>query len=74
VLEKAVVSKKPIVHYYPHGDTRISLGYGATVLPADHPSERVPNTTWAETSPVIYIHPTDGSFETRNTLYRSFKE
>ena len=66
--------EKPTVHYYAHGATRISLGYGANILPKDHPSELVSNSDWANTSVVVFIHPTDGSFETRNTKYVPYKE
>lgn len=44
------------------------LGHSALVTPTNHPdTERVTNTTWAYTSPVVKIN-TNG-FETLNSIY-----
>lgn len=46
----------------------LQVGWGAQVIPLNHPSALVRNGGWAHTSPVLRINP-DGSFETQNHIY-----
>lgn len=45
------------------------IGSRTVVVPIDHPSEQVSNTTTVITSPVIRLGAW-GEFETENTIYR----
>lgn len=63
---------KPKVRYADVGF--VTPGFSATVLPLDHPSDTVSNTTWARTSPVqkiLYQSSNGPVFETLNTIYLS---
>ena len=63
---------KPVVHYAPSKDDMIVSGMSAYVFPVDHPSDYVSNETAVRTSTVVVVHE-DGSFETKNTLYKPLK-
>lgn len=61
---------KPKVRYIDVGF--VTVGDSALVLPLDHPSDTVSNTTWARTSPVqkiLYQASNGPVFETLNTVY-----
>lgn len=59
---------KPVVKYDADQEHFVRLGYKALVLPLNHPSSLVSNTTWVTTSPVVAVHE-HGKFETENTCY-----
>jgi len=59
---------KPTVHYTPTSVDIIKVGHSAFVVPVDHPSDLVSNTTFVKTSPVVKL--TDTGFETQNTIYQ----
>lgn len=63
---------KPVVHYAPSKYDVIVSGMSAYVLPVDHPSAYVSNEATVRTSTVVVVHE-DGSFETKNTLYKPLK-
>ena len=63
---------KPVVHYAPSKYDVIVSGMSAHVFPVDHPSAHVSNETAVRTSTVVVVHE-DGSFETKNTLYKPLK-
>ena len=63
---------KPVVHYAPSKYDVIVSGMSAYVLPVDHPGAYVSNETAVRTSTVVVVHE-DGSFETKNTLYKPLK-
>jgi len=58
---------KPTVHLK-GVDKKPVIGQSVLVLPIDHPSDLVSNTTYARTSDVVKIN-IDG-FETMNTIYK----
>jgi len=62
---------KPVVHFKEIGAS-IAIGSRAFVIPIDHPSDLVSNTTWVLTTPVqSFVSDGKGivSFETLNTRY-----
>lgn len=61
---------RPIVHYYIRSE-RLVIGEPAFVMPVDHPSPLVSNTTLARTSPVVWISSDRTLFDTLNTHYIS---
>lgn len=63
---------KAVVHYAPSKYDVIVSGMSAYVFPVDHPGALVSNETAVQTSPVVMVHE-DGSFETKNTLYKPLK-
>lgn len=63
---------KPVVHFAPSKYDVIVSGMSAYVLPVDHPSDHVSNEATVRTSTVVVVHE-DGSFETKNTLYKPLK-
>ena len=65
--------RKPVVLYRPTLADRIKVGMPAFVLPINHPSALVSNTTFIWTSPVQSVDEKHGEFETMNTLYRAKK-
>jgi hypothetical protein len=64
---------KPVVHYVPNKYQSINVGYGACIIPIDHQSYLVSNTTWAMTSQVIRYNRKTGEFETLNSIYKKVK-
>ena len=63
---------KPVVQYAPSKYDVIVSGMSAYIFPVDHPSNYVSNETAVRTSTVVVVHE-DGSFETKNTLYKPLK-
>ena len=61
---------KPIVNYKPSNIDFIQVGYRATVIPTNHPSDLVSNTKIALTTEVISYNKETGEFETLNTIYK----
>lgn len=76
MMIKVEIKVKPVVHYlaarfHKSSGSKDDLGW-AYVLPIDHPSKAVSNTTWAKTSPIIRFIEKNGyevGFETQNTIY-----
>lgn len=62
---------KPVVHY--KDGTYIVEGQRAEVVPVDHPDFRL-NGTVCWTSRVVKYDQATGNFETKNTIYRPYKE
>ena len=61
---------KPIVHYEIHKDNHIIDGYSAIIKPIDHPSDRVSNESFVQTTIVKNYNEEDHTFETVNTFYQ----
>jgi len=61
---------KPVVHYEIAHNNKIAVGDLAIIVPIDHPSGFVSNTTWSVTSEVIKYSEEDHLFETMNTVYQ----
>lgn len=62
-------SKKPTVLYDAKAPFVISKGRPAQVVPINHASELVSNTTTVLTSNVLKYESLSGIFETENTIY-----
>ena len=64
---------KPIVLYDSTAPSDIVVGRGAYVLPINHSSREVSNTTTVLTSKVVRYNKLSGEFETKNTIYKPIK-
>ena len=68
VTSEVSEKQKRVVHYKEASNVIL---YGrAIVLPIDHTSNLVTNTTYAITSPIVKVYPQSGDFETENSIYR----
>jgi len=64
-----IVREKPVVHYYPFGDSAIVTGNRARVISVDHPCVELNYGSWVNTSTVLEYDEVTGNFETMNTKY-----
>ena len=76
ILNDVTVTEKKVVHCRIHENLPIVVGRPAYINTYDHPdlsNRQIEEDNMAITSTVQHIYP-DGSFETKNTLYRPVQQ
>lgn len=65
---------KKVVHYHANSLGHVNVGHSAILAPVDHPdTDRVSNTTFSVTSPVVRYDSGTGEVETVNTIYKPYR-